>query len=166
MRRKAGKILLTVVGVVALMGIFAPAASATTTPTTCHTKSGIEFGEDPEYRVKFCTTFQWRLQNDGTGVFLEGMNIWVEYGCNELESHPTDEIYVNIENGATSNGQTVGQMNDCTAYRDLELRGNDNGGSLAYAAFGVNVDTASDYQATHYCDIHPNNPDDCYSWHN
>lgn len=168
------KIVALLAAAAALL-LFLPAAHAVPppdnigTPINCHEKAGIEAGDNGEYRLKICSTFHWRPQNDGSGVFLEAVNIWVADGCSDLESGtPIGGLFVSIgeSDGTSQESTSVSSMNDCSAYRDLELRGQDVGESRAYISMDVNVDQASDHAATHFCKIRPSNPDDCWTWHN
>jgi hypothetical protein len=155
--------ILAITGALILALLMVPgAASANTSPTTCHSKSGIG------YDIKVCSNFDWRLQNDGSGVYLEGLNVWVAKGCGDLEATKLSSLWVGIETNASPSGASLASITSCgTTYRDTELKGMETGASEVNFTMDVNVNGGgSDYAATHTCDIRPNQADVCSTWHN
>lgn len=156
------KPLLAVLGALVVgLAILVPASPAHAlnhTPAACADKSG--FG----YDVTVCAQYGWRMQNDGTGVYVENVNIYTADGCGDLESKAFENILV--RETQTGNFRSIGDQFACSVVWDLEIRGPDGGNAVVNSQVGVNVDAASDFVASLICDIRPSNPDDCQGFIN
>lgn len=154
-RRIALGLTVLLVAVAAVVGTPAVSNAVHDTPTTCYQHGG----------TKTCVAFEWRFQNDGTGVFVEAAIIDVSMGCSDLESaYPIKDLSAYTEdpgNGDVIESTQPATLNDCHAYRTLNLRGPDNGSTYVALWMTAAVDNGFDYRYRTRCLIRPNNPDFC-----
>src|SRR5205085_2609241 len=104
--------------------------------TWCDSKSG--------GNVVICTKFAWHDQADGTGVHVDGVYVDINNDCDKLEGdHPINEMTISMytdDNNSIKDLQNVDQMNDCHAFRTLDLRGPDTGPAKVQWQGKVRVD--------------------------
>lgn len=129
-------------------------ASATyptnTTPTLCHT-----FGH---YSDVVCSYISWRKQDDGTGVVLLGLHVWISRGCGDLESppmNPAEAAWYRLDNGNTDYSWSFGSE-DCSWSKSFTNAGSDTGGMQFIWNAHMRIDLAYDREVWQGWDIYPN----------
>lgn len=94
-----------------------------------------------------CAYPEWRRQDDGAGVTLEGFEVWTSQGCGSLEDggkyDPVQALWVNPSNGNIDYNYNFG-VEGCNFYKDLSNRGRDNGGMDFRLSLRARIDWATD----------------------
>lgn len=130
-----------------------PALALNGTPAGCAGKNGLT------YDVRVCAVWGWRMQNDGTGVHVENVNLYTAKGCDDLESQAFSDVRaVSVE---TDQFRNIGAQYSCSVTWDLEMNGSDVGGAQFIIHAHVKVNNASDFDVDLWCYIYPNDPDVC-----
>lgn len=142
------------VALLALLFTAGPAGALTESLPACAGKSGIN------YDVRVCAIFGWRMQNDGTGVHVENVELYTSKGCGDLESQAFSSVTATSVD--TGGQRIIGDQYGCDVTWNLELNGSDNGAGQFIAHAHVKVNNASDFDVDLVCTIRPNNPDDCF----
>lgn len=88
-----------------------------------------------------CVQLQWRRQDDGNGVSVEGMWINTNNGCSTLEDSGGKYNPVNLNLGDFVHGYDA---EPCNVFKDLEFRGPETGGAYAVPFLKARVDNGGD----------------------
>ena len=119
-RLTVAMIIALIASLGAVAGVVTPAQAATT-GWTCNS-----------YRdITTCVSVDWTKQGDGTGVLLEGIQVWTSNGCSSLESSggkydPVTALYVHNSTQHVWNSWAWG-AEGCNFYKDLSHAGADSG---------------------------------------
>lgn len=152
------KKVLAAIAVMLMVLAFAPQASAYNTTKKCNTTGGIAI-PGGGYNVTTCFQLDFQLQNDGTGVKINGGWIDVNTDCDHLEANPIKDIRFQTKD---PNGDAAiidyyndaADMSDCHAYRSANgTRGPDNGSAWGYLQVTVAVDNHGDYRLEYKCKL-------------
>lgn len=134
LRRIAGVITALIVAMGLMVGLSAP-ANAYQTGRVCKTYT-INVAQFPDDTVTTCVEAQWRNQDDGAGVTLEGMWVDTTNGCSALRNHGAYTAYTNTrlswlhpsDDNWGDNYTWYFGAEDCNYYKDLSRRGRERGG--------------------------------------
>lgn len=147
MRKRALIILVALlVGLsTALVSSPAPAQAASWSGTESHCKTG----GDAFYAAAICVEWQYRIQDDGDGLRIEGVWVDINQGCGEMDSPAILRLGIGWDttSGQPNNGSIFNSgTGDCHFYKDLEVKGPDTGPLWAWGALTVNVNNGpTDY---------------------
>lgn len=141
-QRNRMKKILALLATIATVGLIsatpAQAASDYSTPWKC-----------VSYRdISTCVSVDWSKQADGTGVRLEGFEVWTSNGCSSLEEsggryNPVRPFFVNPATGATDYQYEFG-AEPCNFYKDLSNAGRDVGSMDFRFNAHARIDLAAD----------------------
>lgn len=153
MKRKIAAVLAAAALVLGVAVTSSAPASAMVSDKTCRNDGG--WG----WAITVCAQWDFKVQNDGTGVKSQG--VWIDFnnGCpGDTEANVTDQLFATITGGYSA---PLNQMTDCHAYRTYVEAGYDTGPSSVSLLIPVNVDNAGDYSLEYDCTLHVNGNSSC-----
>lgn len=110
-------------------------------------------------RLLACAQYTFRLQNDGTGIYVDHVDIDLydsDDGCGDFESTPGTSLFVTLLNPSNDNvvgGHNMLDMADCHAFRTIDERGPDTGPVKVVTEWKVRVNNAPDYWVKYRCTL-------------
>jgi len=145
---------VVMVGAAALLSVPGTASAAQTT-TTCHSVA-----TNAANPVTVCTKVNYRLQNDGDGVYVEKVVSEVTSGCAQIKANKLDDVSFFIEKGpGTIIGATLPAITSCNPTDStIGEAGIDTGLTNFQFQFTVSLKDRTDparrdWRANHQCDM-------------